>query len=78
MVVFKRVSNHPYSIEYKLEDLSKVANAVSLVPQSMMNGVTGMNESFREYIRPLLEGEVTLKCKDGIALLTNFKRVKVK
>ena len=77
MVVFKRVSNHPYAIEYKLEDLSKVANAVSLVPQSMMNGVTGMNESFREYIRPLLEGEVTLKCKDGVALLTNFKRVKV-
>ena len=77
MIVFKRVSNHPYKIEYQLEDLSKVANAVSLIPASMMKDATRMDESFREYIRPLINGEVTLKCEDGVALLTNFKRVKV-
>ena len=78
MIVFKRVSNNPYKINFELEDLSKVANAVSLIPQSMMKDVTRMDESFREYIRPLINGEVQLKYKDGIALLTNFKRVKVK
>ena len=65
-------------ISYELEDLSKVANAVSLIPQSMMKDVTRMDESFRDYVRPLINGEVTLKFKDGIALVTNFKRVRVK
>ena len=44
----------------------------------MMKDVTRMDESFREYIRPLINGEVTLKCENGVALLSNFKRVKVK
>ena len=78
MIVFKRTSNKPYMISYELEDLSKVANAVSLIPQSMMKDATRMDESFRQYIRPLINGEVTLKCKDGIALVTQFKYVKVK
>ena len=78
MIVFKRTSNKPYMISFELEDLSKVANAVSLIPQSMMKDATRMDESFREYIRPLINGEVQLKCKDGIALVSNFKYVKVK
>ena len=78
MIVFKRTSNKPYMISYELEDLSKVANAVSLIPQSMMKDATRMDESFRQYIRPLINGEVTLKCKDGISLVTQFKYVKVK
>ncbi len=78
MIVFKRTNNNPYTISFELEDLSKVANAVSLIPQSMMKDVTRMDESFREYIRPLINGEVQLKCKDGIALVTNFKYIKVK
>jgi 6-phosphofructokinase 1 len=78
MIVFKRTSNKPYMISFELEDLSKVANAVSLIPQSMMKDATRMDESFREYIRPLINGEVQLKYKDGIALVTNFKYIKVK
>ena len=78
MIVFKRTSNKPYMISFELEDLSKVANAVSLIPQSMMKDATRMDESFRQYIRPLINGEVQLKYKDGIALVTNFKYVKVK
>ncbi len=77
MIVFKRTSNKPYMISFELADLSLVANAVSLIPASMMKDVTRMDDSFREYIRPLINGEVELKYKNGIALLTNFKRVKV-
>lgn len=78
MIIFKRTSTHPYHINYELADLSLVANAVSLIPQSMMKDVTRMDDSFREYIRPLINGEVELKYKDGIAQLTNLKRIKVK
>ena len=78
MIIFKRTSNKPYMISFELADVSLVANAVSLIPQSMMKDATRMDESFREYIRPLINGEVQLKCKNGIALLSNFKRVHVK
>ena len=39
---------------------------------------TRMSDSFREYLRPLVQGEVKLIFKDGIAPVTNLKRIKVK
>ena len=76
MIVFKRTSSHPYHIEFELAELSLVANAVSLIPVSMMKDDTQMDESFREYIRPLIEGEISIKYRNGIALVSNFKKVK--
>lgn len=76
MVIFKRVSQEPYQIEYELADLSLVANAESVIPQSMMVDETRMADSFRDYIRPLIKGEVEIKYQDGVALLTNLKKIK--
>ena len=78
MIIFKRISQKPYEIDYQLADLSLVANAESTIPESMMHDVHRMDESFREYIRPLLEGEVTLQFEGGIAKVTTLKRIKVK
>ena len=78
MIIFERVSQNPYKIKYKLAPLSKVANAVSHVKPEMIIDNTRMSESFREYLRPLVQGEVKLVYKDGIAPVTNFKRIKVK
>ena len=77
MIIFKRVSSNPYKIELQLCDLSKVANAESKITPSMMVDETRMSDEYRNYLRPLVEGEVTLKCKDGVALMANFKKVKV-
>ncbi len=78
MIIFKRISQNPYKIEYQLADLSLVANAESVIPSSMMHDVHRMDESFRDYIRPLLQGEVSLKYEDGIAKMAVFKRIRVK
>ena len=78
MVIFERVSQNPYKIKFKLAPLSKVANAVSHVKPEMIIDNTRMSESFREYLLPLVQGEVKLIYKDGIAPVTNFKRIKVK
>ena len=78
MIIFERVSQNPYKIKYKLAPLSKVANAVSHVKPEMIIDNTRMSESFREYLRPLVQGEVKLIYKDGIAPVTNLKRIKVK
>ena len=78
MIIFERVSQNPYKIKYKLAPLSKVANAVSHVKPEMIIDNTRMSDSFRDYLRPLVQGEVKLIYKDGIAPVTNFKRIKVK
>ena len=39
---------------------------------------TRMSDSFKDYLRPLVQGEVKLVYKDGIAPVSNFKRIKVK
>ena len=78
MVIFERVSQNPYKIKYKLAPLSKVANAVSHVKPEMIIDNTRMSDSFRDYLRPLVQGEVKLVYKDGIAPVTNLKRIKVK
>ncbi|MCR5505731.1 MAG: 6-phosphofructokinase [Bacilli bacterium] len=78
MIIFKRVSQNPYKIDYELADLSLVANAESTIPASMMKDVTRMDQSFRDYIRPLLKGEVNLVYEDGIAEVSHFKYVRVK
>ena len=78
MIIFERVSQNPYKIKYKLAPLSKVANAVSHVKPEMIVDATRMSNSFRDYLRPLVQGEVKLVYKDGIAPVSNFKRIKVK
>ena len=78
MIIFERVSQNPYKIKYKLAPLSKVANAVSHVKPEMIIDNTRMSDSFRDYLRPLVQGEVKLIYKDGIAPVTELKRIKVK
>lgn len=78
MVIFKRVSQSPYKIELNLADLSLVANAESVIKSSMMVDDTRMSQEFRDYIAPLIEGEVELKTKNGIVTMANWKKVLVK
>lgn len=78
MIIFKRVSQNPYKIDFQLADLSLVANAESVIPPSMMHDVHRMDESFREYIRPLIAGEVSLQYDNGVEKMALLKRIKVK
>ena len=78
MVIFKRVSQNPYKIEYELGDVCLVANAESVIKPSMIVDQTRMSQEFRDYISPLIEGEVPLITKHGIVVMANFKKVLVK
>lgn len=78
MIIFKRVSSKPYKLEFELCDLGKIANAESIITKDLMFDKTRFSEKFRDYLRPLIEGEVSLKCKDGIALVSEFKYIPVK
>ena len=78
MVIFKRVSQNPYKIEFQLADLGLVANAESVIKPSMMVDDTRMSQEFRDYVAPLIEGEVELKTKNGVVTMANWEKVLVK
>lgn len=78
MVIFNRISSSPYKISFKLASLKKVANAEAVITPDLMQGKHRMSDKFREYLRPLIQGECKLKYKDGIAQMACWKYVKVK
>ncbi len=78
MITFKRVSTNPYKIDFEVCDLSKVANAESVITPNLMMDKTRFTEEFRDYIRPLVNGEVELVSKNGVYLVSTFKYVRVK
>lgn len=77
MVVVKRISSTPYRVEFLLEDVGLIANHESVIPQDMMLDDTRMSDKFREYMKPLIQGEVEVKFSDGISLNAKFKKIKV-
>ncbi len=77
MVVFKRISSNPYKIDLRLCDLREVANAESVITPELMCDKTRFSDKFREYLRPLIEGEVEIKYINGIAQMAEWKKVKV-
>lgn len=76
MIIFKRVSSHPYKMEMELADVSRIANEVSMIPPDMIYSSRRMSDSFRDYLRPLIQGEISIEYKDGIAVLAELKKVK--
>ena len=67
MIVFKRISDAPYSIITDICDIEKIANKEKCVPDSYIseNG-TGVNAAFDMYARPLIIGELSPFMVDGL------------
>lgn len=76
MIAIKRVSNKPYAVKYEPVDISKIANVEQKVPTSMMKDLSHMAPSFREYLLPLIQGELKVEMEDGIIKSTVLKKIK--
>ena len=67
MVSIVRDSSRPYRVHYELTPVSGVANKVKLIPNEFIVDHTRLSDSFREYMRPLIGGEVEpIKTTAGI------------
>lgn len=75
MVVITRISDEPYVTKLELADISQIANEEKMIPSSMMSGQTKMDVSFERYLRPLIQGEVSVKYEDGIIASARLKKV---
>ncbi len=67
MMIFKRVSNTPYSYEISHKKVSEIANCVRRVPDSYINAQGNfITEDCCSYILPLIEGEISPKYYKGL------------
>jgi len=76
MVTLLRKSNKPYKCVMGLARLSDVANGESLLPRDFMDeSGTHISRKFREYLEPLVKGEVKVRMgPDGLPQYARLKR----
>ena len=67
MVSLKRISSSPYVMEYPLIDLSLSRRKASSMPKEYINETEdNINDSFIEYVKPLVVGNVDSLKDDGL------------
>lgn len=67
MVVLKRLSDDPYQSGTEVKDVHKIANDEKLVPREWLNEEgTYVTDEFVNYVRPLIQGDVSPIMVDGI------------
>lgn len=67
MVVMKRVSDSPYEISYESAPIAGIANIARSVPTEWINERgNDIEQPLYDYLRPLIEGEVTLSYTNGV------------
>ena len=67
MARLTRVSNEPYKVEYSSVDIAEVANLEKKVPLQWINEAhNGVTEEMMKYLRPLVQGEMSCRYKDGV------------
>lgn len=67
MIVFERISDHPYQIECKTYDIGKIANIEKTVPDEFITETRdGICDTFMDYCRPLIMGETSVIYENGL------------
>lgn len=75
VVIFKRVSNSPYTIEFESADVSDIANKEKPFPLEWINkSGNNVKSDAVEYFKPLIQGELDVVIKDGLP--QHFKLIK--
>ena len=69
MALLKRISNDPYLCVTDIHDVSEIANEAKSVPRSMINeNGDNVTEEFLDYVRPLVQGEVSQLTVNGLPM----------
>jgi len=67
MMVFRRVSNHPYNVRIDHVDVTKVANRVKYFPPEWISeSGNDVTKEATEYTLPLIQGEQNFRFKNGL------------
>ncbi len=78
MIAIKRVSNNPYKVEYQPVDLANIANVEQKVPVEWIKDQGHMSKKFKDYLFPLIQGEIRYQMENGVIKSTILKKEVVK
>ncbi len=74
MIGIKRISNEPYQTKFVLVDIEKVANKTKMIIPRYTDSHFQIDDEFMQYILPLIEGEVDIEYKNGMAQYFSFDK----
>ena len=73
---FKRISNHPYTIDYISTDVRQIANFEQKIPTEWISPEgNDITPELYEYLYPLIQGEVHIEYKNGIPAYYSCKHL---
>lgn len=74
MITFTRRFDHPYEMSYGLADVNDICNKEKTVPQDWITGEgSDIADEFIAYVRPLIQGNVTIPQENGLPLFAYRK-----
>ena len=77
MVTLERVSNTPYEVRYDHAPIAGIANEAKSIPREWINETgNDITPALYEYLKPLIQGEVSISYKDGIPIYMPVSHLK--
>lgn len=77
MVTLERASNTPYEVRYDHAPIAGIANEVKSIPREWINETgNDITPALYEYLKPLIQGEVSISYKDGIPVYMPVSHLK--
>lgn len=77
MVTLERVSNTPYEVRYDHAPIAGIANEAKSIPCEWINETgNDITPALYEYLKPLIQGEVSISYKDGIPVYMPVSHLK--
>lgn len=77
MVTLERVSNTPYEVRYDHAPIAGIANEARSIPREWINETgNDITPALYEYLKPLIQGEVSISYKDGIPVYMPVSHLK--
>jgi 6-phosphofructokinase 1 len=78
MVCIRRLSSSPYRAEFVLAPAEIIANKVKKIPADWLYDTRRLSDSFRQYLTPLVQGEVKVRCENGVFKTAHLRLIPVK
>ena len=67
MVTMNRVSDDPYTIEYRYAEIKNIANEARSVPTEWINAAgNDVTQELIDYLTPLIQGESNVTYENGL------------
>ncbi len=77
MVILERISNMPYQVRYDHAPIAGIANEAKSIPREWINETgNDITPALYEYLKPLIQGEVSISYKDGIPVYMPVSHLK--